>query len=196
MRRREGSEVAWALGQVSKQAWKKQGLLYTVAQYVHCMKHPGRGGVRLKWNPHSTHQTAFLARVYICLEEKASLTEAREEWFRELDKARPTLKHIKKMTDKPREGQVLNTTGVWVVKGWWLGAMDKLRPWELLADEQRHLTVLTPYPARLCDPPLSSLLHQPQSNPATPWRHSSTPEILSISWKNVPHNTCPCNKIK
>lgn len=95
--RRRGVRGGTGLRPSFKTGMRETRLLYTVAQYVHCMKHPGRGGVRLKWNPHSTHTTALLARVYICLEEKASLTEARrEEWFRELEKARPTLKHIKR----------------------------------------------------------------------------------------------------
>ena len=58
---------------------RETGLLYTVVQFVHCTKHPGRGWVRLKRNPQSTHKTASLARGCICLEEEPSRTEAREE---------------------------------------------------------------------------------------------------------------------
>lgn len=79
--RRRGVRGGMGLRPSFKTGMRETRLLYTVAQYVHCMKRPGRGGVRLKWNPHSTNKTAFPARVSTCLEEKASLTEAREEWF-------------------------------------------------------------------------------------------------------------------
>lgn len=80
--------------------------------------------MRLKWNPHSTHKTVSRPRAVLPGEEP-SPTKARKEWLSRVGKARLTQQHIKDTTVKPRQAwapQVLDTTDMWVDKGWWLGS--------------------------------------------------------------------------
>lgn len=153
---------------------RETGLLYTAVQTAQNTQ----GGDEWGWNgTHIPLTKLCLGQELCCLEKNLHLPRPGRNGSVELETARRTQQHIKDTTVKPRQAwapQVLDTTDMWVDKGWWLGSALQ---WQAVTTGAIGWQAETPHSSVILLCLHFSFISLRVIHPPTSWKHHSTPEF-------------------